>query len=238
MISEQPSLGEVIQHALDAAWGELHKAGPGIVTAYDSITNTAVVKPAIKHARYSTSTGERTYEALQEIPFVPVIFPRAGGFILRMPLQPGDHVLLVFLDHSLAEWHESGDVSEPEDARRHSAGWPVAIPGLFPSASPPSPVDALFSGAVFGADGGRQVRVGSNAIELAPAGVTPSSYVALASSVDAALSQLASAIRDLASYVTTHTHPTPGGPSSAPTPPPSPGPANPASTASTLVRAV
>lgn len=183
MISENPTLAEAIGHGINTALAAVHKAGPGIVTAYDSVTNTAFVRPAIKHATYSMSTDERSYRDVGEIPFVPVIFPRAGGKILRLPVVEEDTVLLVFCDTSLAEWRESGSVSEPQDARRHSIGWPVAIPGFFPDTNPPNPVDAAavaLGQAIFGEDGGKQLRVGPTGIELAPAGVTPVSPVALA----------------------------------------------------------
>lgn len=200
MISENPSEAELVQHGIDAFAQRLFKSGPGIVKAYDPLTNTAFVQPGIKRAHYSGVDGERGYRALPEIPFVPVMWPRAGGFVLRAPLQPGDSVLLVYCDESLAEWRESGGVAEPEDARLHSVGWPVAIPGLFPDSSPLSPTDAIHAAlqAIFGEDGGKQVRIGPTGIEFAPSGVTPVSPVALAAPLVTALTALATQLTALA----------------------------------------
>jgi len=245
----------MVRHGIDTAMGELFKATPGIVSAYDPVTNTAFVRPAVKRAGYSTSTDERSYREVGEIPFVPVLFPRAGGFVLRTPVSAGDSVLLVFCDESLAEWRESGGVSEPEDARRHSVGWPVAIPGFFPDSKPPSPLDGAAAAlqAIFGQDGGKQVRVGPTGIEFAPAGVTPISPVALAVPTDAALATIIPAINAIIASLNAlitkyngHTHlyaPGPGTPIATATTTDSAtsaaaGPALPATTASLLVRSM
>ncbi len=148
-------LTETVRAGVEAALDGVFVARPGRVTAYDPITCTAVVQPMVKHALYDTE-GERSYEDLPEIPFVPILFARAGGNILSLPVEAGDMVLLVFCDVSLAEWRTTGEASEPTDARRHSLGWPVAIPGFFPDSSPPSPLDTVerTAGAmIFGEDG-------------------------------------------------------------------------------------
>lgn len=257
MISENPSDAELIQLGIDSAMSRVHKAMPATVTAYDPVTNTAFVRPGVKQATYSATDDSRSYQDLPDIPFVPVIFPRAGGFVMRMPVRPGDSVLLVFCDTSLAEWRESGGVAEPQDARRHSLGWPVAIPGFFPDSAPMSPLDALaaMSQAIFGKDGGTQVRVGSTGIEFAPAGVTPISPLALSVPTDAGIAGAITAINAMGVLLTaliaslsTHTHlyaPGPGGPiPTAPPvfadpPPAAPSPITPApTTASLLVRSM
>lgn len=204
MITEEPSLAEAIQHGIDTALDHVFKAGPGIVKSYDPLTNTAFIQPALKHAVWSVSTDERTFLEVGEIPFVPVVFPRAGGFVLRTPVSPGDHVLLVYCDSSLAEYRENGQVSEPQDARRHSIGWPVAIVGFFPDNKALSPLDAAavaLGAAIFGEDGGKQMRVGPLGIELSTAGVTPISPVALANASDNALTTLTNALNSLISTV-------------------------------------
>jgi hypothetical protein len=251
VLSEDPSLAEVIQHGIDAAVRGIFKAGPGIVKAYDPLTNTAFVRPAIKRSMYSTE-GERAFYEPPEIPFVPIIFPRAGGMVLRLPVKPGDTVLLIYCDEGLAEWRDQGGVTEPQDARLHSMGWPVAIPGFFPDSQTMSPLDGAASAtqAVFGEDGGNQVRVGPTGIELAPAGVTPISPVALSVPTDAgiqgafaAITILFGIVSDLQSKYNSHTHvaPSGGGPTAVPVPlldAPPPAPAAPATTAALKTRAL
>jgi hypothetical protein len=181
LYTENPSDAELVQLGIDSFANRLFKAGPGIVRIYDPVTNTAFVQPAVKHAM-PTEDGGRVFEDLPEIPFVPVIFPRAGGFVMRTPVAPGDSVLLVYCDSSLAEWRQGGGTAEPEDARRHSIGWPVAIPGFFPDSSPMSAIDGAAAALqmIIGQDGGSQLRIGPTGIELAPSGVTPAMPLALA----------------------------------------------------------
>lgn len=131
----------VIRRVVEAELSDVYVARPGKVTAYDPLTNTAFVKPGTKRALYKTD-GERVFEELPEIPFVPVIMPRAGGKSIRMPVQAGDTVLLVFTDTSMAEWRAGEDSAEPLDAREHSIGWPVAFVGLSQDTNPPPPLDA------------------------------------------------------------------------------------------------
>lgn len=135
------SIAQIVRAGLSADRDELHTAMPAEIVAYDPLTETAFVRPMLKHALY-TREGERVFESYPEIPFVPVIFPSGGGMTIRLPVAAGDTVLLVFSESSMAEWRSTGQQSAQEDARRHSLGWPVAIPGLFPDTKVRPPLDA------------------------------------------------------------------------------------------------
>lgn len=195
MAGEDASLAEVILAGIETALGEVHKALPGKVTAYDPVTNTAIVKPQIKKP-LTAADGGVAYEDIPEIPFVPVLWPRTAGYAITFPLAVGDCVLLIFCDTSLAEWRESGDVAEPLDARRHSVGWPVAIPGFFPDAtalsSAPDALAARAAGMVIGEDGGSsRIEITPTAIKL---GKDAAEFVALASKVDAFINAFCNAV--------------------------------------------
>lgn len=250
MISEDPSLAEIVKHGVEAGLSQVFKAGPAEITAYDPVTNTAFVKPSVKHSTYDVFTGERSYNELPEIPFVPVCFPRAGDFVMRLPMKKGDTVLLVYCDASMAEWRDGGGTTEPEDARLHSIGWPVAIPGLFPDSSPMSPIDAIAaaSSAIFGAVGGAQVQVSSSGINITQAGVPPISPVALSVPTDAgiagcitAINAMMTVLASLIAALGAHTHavPTPAGPTGPMIPagpmPSAPAPLVPAPTTASLM---
>lgn len=215
MAGEPISLWEAVHSGVTSALDEVFVARPGKVTAYDPITNTAVVKPMVKRALYSVDDDERSYEELPEIPFVPVIFPRAGAYAMTLPVGVGDTVLLVFCDVSLAEWRASGAVSEPVDARRHSIGWPVAIPGFFPDSSPMSPavldLAARVAGVVLGEHGGLgRIEITPTTIKLGAAALdfvalaTPT-QAGLAACMAAANAAVASAAAIIASF-NSHTH--------------------------------
>lgn len=194
---EERSMAEVIRAGVGTVTNEMYVARPAQVVAYDPLTNTIAAKLTVKTALLDTETGERTYEDPPEIAGVPVLWPRAGGYALTFPLEPGDSVLLVFNDVSIAEWHEQGgDGNEPADPRRHSIGYPVAIPGLFPSSTPLSPdplaIAARAAGAVIGADGG------AARIEFSPGGINLGAgaldFVALSTKVDAFINAFCGAV--------------------------------------------
>lgn len=152
MPGESFSEYDVIKRIVEAELADVFVSRPAKVTAFDPLTNTAFVKPSTKRALYKQS-GERIYEELPEIPFVPVIFPSGGGLSLRFPLEPGDTVLLIFSDTSLAEWRGGEDPAEPVDAREHSIGWPVAFAGFYPDTKVWPPLDGAelaAGGAVLG----------------------------------------------------------------------------------------
>lgn len=192
MAGSEVSLVEIVNAGIGAALDGVYVARPGRVTAYDALTNTAVVKPMVKRAVYDVDDDERSFEELPEIPFVPIVFPRCGEFVVTLPVVVGDTVLLIFSDVSMGEWRESGQISEPVDARRHSIGWPSAIPGLFADSSPMSqdPVDvaARIAGMILGQHaGGARIEISPGEIKL---GKDATDFVALASQVDASFTAI------------------------------------------------
>jgi hypothetical protein len=180
-------LVDVITKAIRGHMSDVHVALPGRVLSYDNAANTADVEVQVKKAVW-TDDQEREYEDAVVLPAVPVQWPRAGGFMLTMPLTKDDMVLLVFNDTAIGEWRTSGEVSEPWDARRHSIGYPVAIPGFFPDTSPPADASARAAGMVLGKGGAEpQIRISATEIKL---GATASDFVALKTLVEAELNAI------------------------------------------------
>lgn len=230
------TLSEAVRTGISAATEEMFVARPGKVVSYNPATNTATVKPMVKRALYGLDEEERSFEDLPELPNVPVIFPRAGEYVLTLPVSAGDTVLLVFADVSMAEWRSSGELSEPVDARRHSIGWPVAIPGFFPDVTPmsPSPLDvaARTGGAVLGQDGGASrieisptgIKLGANAIDfVALATPTQAGLAACMAAANAAIAGMAALIATFNSH--THLCSAPSVASATPLPQAASGPA-------------
>lgn len=189
------SLTELLDAAIRAHMARVHVSIPAKVVKADLAANTVDVEIAVE-AAYFDREGEREYEARPNIPSVPIVWPRAGGKILTLPIAAGDYVLLVFSEQSLAEWRLTGQRSRPQDARRHSIGYPFAIPGASPDVDVLNPLDVahLLAGqGIFGVAGGKQVRAGSTGIEIAPAGVTPVSPIALATPLLTFVSLIAAA---------------------------------------------
>jgi hypothetical protein len=157
-----PSQAEIFAAHGQSLKAAIHTGIPAKVVLYEPVTNTVTCEAVVKEPLF-LSDGDREYSALPTFIQVPVIWPRAGGKIVRLPIEAGDFVWLVFSEASLAEWRATGQLSEPTDARRLSIGYPYAIPGAFPDVETLSPTDALevaAGGMIMGEDGGDQILVG------------------------------------------------------------------------------
>ena len=102
-------------------------AMPGIVESYDTAQQTVTVRPAIRE-----NWNEEKNEVWTDIPLlpdVPVVFPRAGGYCLTLPITAGDEVLVVFGDMCIDGWWQNGGVQNQIDCRRHDLSDAFAIPG-------------------------------------------------------------------------------------------------------------
>lgn len=183
MAGRPVSLTEVVSAATRARQAHIHTAIPGRVHSYDAATGLAEVEEMINDFSWNED-GDREFEEPPIHPGIPVVWPRAGGFVLTFPLQKGDPVLVIYSERSLAEWRSTGQKSDPVDASRHN-GYAVCIPGCYPDVLPMAAGDqtAREAGAVLGKDGApEQVRVKTGAIEL---GVGTLQAVALETKVKA-----------------------------------------------------
>jgi hypothetical protein len=236
------SLAEVIEAGTRTANARVRVSLPAKVVTYDPLTNTITAQIQIKDFFFDED-GEREYESLPVIPSVPVQWPRAGGKIVRLPLQPGDGVLLVFSSLSLAEWRLTGQVAEPKDSRRNSIGHCFAVPGAFPDTSPVSPADAVevtAGGMIVGEDGGAAQMIVGGTVPGVRFGKTAVSPVALAVPVDANLAAVVTSLNELITIFNAHVHTgvTAGAAASGTTATPATPATAPSTTASALVKAV
>lgn len=181
----EPTLQEVIAEAIESRLLELHTAIPGKVISYDPATQTAEVAPVVQRAE-PAEDGGATLTALPSIPNVPVQWPRGKSFALSFPLAAGDHVLLVFSEAAIGHWRASGELAPAGDLRRHSLGYPVAIPGVAPDAQP---IDDPGSGSE------AVLRVGDGVFRV---GGATAQLVAISQLVDAQLNALKVAITSAA----------------------------------------
>ena len=123
------NLSEPLRAAVESVMSELHVCLPGRIERYDHTEQRAEVKPLL---RRNYRDGDES--DMPVIADVPVIWPRAGGASLTMPVQAGDGVLLVFADRSIDRWLVQGGEVTPDDRRKHDLSDCVAIPGLVPFA--------------------------------------------------------------------------------------------------------
>jgi hypothetical protein len=102
---------------------------PGIIQSFDATEQTVTVQCAIRE-----KINMDCNLSWQDIPLlldVPIIFPRAGNYILTMPIQAGDECLVVFGDSCMDAWWQSGGVQNQIDCRRHDLSDGYAIVGLY-----------------------------------------------------------------------------------------------------------
>lgn len=101
---------------------------PGIIQAFDANTQLVTVKPAI---REMLSFNGKPFEhiSLPDLMMVPIILPRAGDFIVTMPVSIGDECLVIFGDMCYDTWWENGQVGNQIDLRRHDLSDGFAILG-------------------------------------------------------------------------------------------------------------
>jgi hypothetical protein len=114
----------------DEVKNDIRVACPGIVQSFDPIEQTVTVQPAIRE-RIKDQYGNFSYVNLPLIVDVPILFPRAGNFILTMPPQQGDEVLVIFGDMCEDAWWSNGGVQNPIEQRRHDLSDAFALFGVW-----------------------------------------------------------------------------------------------------------
>ena len=198
-------LSELLEAAFRSGQARLHTSIPGIIRAYDASAQRADVEIAVADFSFATDTRDdpRVYDAPLVIPSVRVQFPSGGGFGLCLPLSAGDECTLLFSERSTAEFEESGQTSQPLDARRHSYGHPVAIPG---SLSAPKTLASLAHAS--------EMRIGTDAgdgridfsASLVKIGAGATDFVALSTACDANFTLLFAALNALVTAYNSHGH--------------------------------
>ena len=190
---------EIFQAFHDAVKDDHRKIIPATITAVHADTCTVDVVPAIQNPLFD-EFGAVSYETLPSLKGVPLGIIRGGGFLVWVPVQPGDSVLLVFSDLSTDSWRAStpgGSPVQPVFVGKHTPAGPFAIPCVAPdSAAPTSPVTAS-GNLIIGKDGAQQqIQISSSLILL---GESAAQFVALSNLVDTAVSSIVTAFN-------THTH--------------------------------
>ncbi len=127
------TMDELIRRSFIEYAGELRVCLPGRIETYDSKTHLASVQPLIKRKFY----GQKQAALLPIVNRVPVIHPRTGSALIRLPVAPGDIVTLVFADRSLESWIQGdGTEAEHNDVRQHHISDASALLGGYPEGNP------------------------------------------------------------------------------------------------------
>jgi hypothetical protein len=190
-VAREYALAEVVLAGMDTLARELHKAIPGRVVSFDRTTKLAVVEGAIS-LPLPTLDGEIVYDPFPTWSDVPVGFPCAGGLVFAFDLAAGDPVALIFSDSPCAQYLVDGNIEEPLDTRRHSVGYPFALPGGWRPDAKQLATAIPEGGLVIGLDSGEPL-ITISAADGIKLGRSSTDFVALASLVKTELDKIAHA---------------------------------------------
>lgn len=119
---------ELFRRLSDNISNNLRVSAPGIIRSFNPDKQTAVVQVAIREK--VNINGNLKWMDLPVLVDVPVYFPRAGGYMLTIPIKPGDECLVVFSDFCIDSWWQSGGVQNQADKRRHDLSDGFALVGV------------------------------------------------------------------------------------------------------------
>jgi hypothetical protein len=185
-----PTLAQLIKQAIETRLLDVHTALIAKVESYDAETQQVDVSPVLKR-QAKTLAGEWINEQLPILCDVPVLFPRAGGFFISFPVQPGDFVQLIFNEVDLEEWLDDKEPTVAHNQRFTFQG-AIAIPGIFPQAK--VLIDAHKTNFVLGKEQGLQIHIDNQKIRLGSADANEA--LAIASKVDSALKKIIDTFND------------------------------------------
>jgi Phage protein Gp138 N-terminal domain len=152
-------------YALDGRQARLWTAMPCIIVSVNSTKLTCVAQPAIQGI-VTNDDGIDNYVNLPLLVDVPICFPSAGGFMLTLPMVPGDEVLVVIASRCIDAWWQSGGIGVPMEARMHDLSDGFAIPG--PRSLPKA---ALVAGGISPTNVQLRNDLGTTYIEITPTGM-------------------------------------------------------------------
>jgi len=147
---------------------------------------------------------------------VPIVWPKAGGFVLTLPIAVNDEVLVNFSCRCIDAWWQSGGIQKPLEMRMHDLSDGFAIPG--PSSVPNAVQNVSSTGAQLrNAAGTTYVEISADGkIKLvAPSDVQVTGNLKVSGDVVAGT---AVPLTQISLLTHTHTSNLPGNPTSPPLP--------------------
>lgn len=133
LINIAERLGDSFERILrnnDKLARDIRVAIPAKVVSFDAEKQTITAQPLIREKIIYRVNGTTEFVNLPQLTDIPVQFPQAGNFVLTMPIQAGDEVMLIFQDMCIDSWWFSGGIQNWMDRRRHDLSDAIAIPGL------------------------------------------------------------------------------------------------------------
>lgn len=128
MSQDAPTLGDVLQAAIDGAVGNVRTGLPGVIKSYDADKRRATCQVLVPDAVYDEKDA-RTTETIT-LTDVPVLALGAGTVRVKVPIKPGCPCWLMFSSSCIARLKATGrmEVQDAGDDRRHHEADVVAMP--------------------------------------------------------------------------------------------------------------
>ena len=130
-IAERTNSEDEMFRLMGDSWSNnLRVSIPGIVVAFDAVTQTVTVQPSLRE-NIRDENGNVTSVNLPLLVDVPIVFPRAGNFVLTLPVAVGDECLVIFADFCIDAWYSNAGIQNQIEKRRHDLSDGIAIIGLW-----------------------------------------------------------------------------------------------------------
>lgn len=177
--NQQESAADTIEsnrRMMDGRQASIWTALPGQVQSVDLTKLTVSVQPTIMHPVATPDKGVSNVN-LPELPDVPIVYPRGGGYSLTFPINGNgvaDECLTVFSSRCIDNWWQSGGVQPPFENRMHDLADGFAIMGPYSQAKKISGVSATTvqlrndSGTIYIEvdDPNKKINLKSNGVEV------------------------------------------------------------------------
>ena len=108
----------------------LHCALPGTVVSFDSETQTAVIRPAVKHRLASFRAERRGAEGSPSSVSLPLLRDVPVFMPVPFDIHEGDACLVIFADRDIDAWYGTGEPSVLASGRMHSLSDGFAFVGF------------------------------------------------------------------------------------------------------------
>jgi phage baseplate assembly protein gpV len=120
---------EALRRVLDGKQATIWTSQPGIVQQVDLVKLTVTLQPAIQ-AVVVQGSG-RGNVTLPQIPDVPIVYPRGGGYSLTFPVGSGDECLAIHASRCIDNWWENGGIQPQYEQRMHDLSDCFALTGPY-----------------------------------------------------------------------------------------------------------
>ena len=127
LIGNQSDLYDMLIHKIKF---EIRCCAPGIFKSFNSEKQTVTVQLVTKEK--IVIDGNLESKKIPLLVDVPIFMPRAGDFVITMPIRENDECLVCFADTCIDDWFQrGGEENEQLSGRRHDLSDAFALCGVW-----------------------------------------------------------------------------------------------------------